>query len=348
MRKVVFFLFALLICQVSVFAQPRYTLSLDAGYMMTNNSEYSRYNSATFGMSASVLWGTTGDEYWKRYWNYPSFGFKASFSHIPNSPAGDRLGLVGVLCFDVARRWEAQIGVGFSGYTRPYSITGDTTNIFIGSLLNCLIDAGIAYRIDDRFAVACRVLHTSNGMLMRPNQGLNFVQLDIAYNFGNVRRLDDISLHPKSSIETPAFKTLEWGVAFSGGLGMSRNHSEKSYYPCYDVTFYYQKYTSPVFAFGGAVDLWYNGKDWRPSQTLRYAYALPIYFSAMGMMEFFWGPISLKAGFGPVLLVSHHISIPYYERVGAYYNFGNQYVGVALNAHGGRIEFIEWTIGHRF
>ena len=42
------------------------------------------------------------------------------------------------------------------------------------------------------------------------------------------------------------------------------------------------------------------------------------------------------------------MTTPFYERSGAYYNFGKNYVGVAVNAHGGRVEFIEWTYGRRF
>ena len=49
-----------------------------------------------------------------------------------------------------------------------------------------------------------------------------------------------------------------------------------------------------------------------------------------------------------IIVVSPQVTIPFYERVGAYYNFGNNYRGVAVNAHGGRVEFIEWTYGRRF
>ena len=76
-------------------------------------------------------------------------------------------------------------------------------------------------------------------------------------------------------------------------------------------------------------------------------YRLPLYLRGMGVMEFFWGPLSLKAGVGLVMVASKEVTLPVYERVGAYYNFGRNYVGVALNATAGRIEFIEWTYGRR-
>ena len=51
---------------------------------------------------------------------------------------------------------------------------------------------------------------------------------------------------------------------------------------------------------------------------------------------------------GPQLIVSSFVTIPIYERLGAYYNWGSNYVGVAVNAHAAKAEFIEWSYGRRF
>ena len=89
-------------------------------------------------------------------------------------------------------------------------------------------------------------------------------------------------------------------------------------------------------------------KNLRKVLVLALALMVVFAFSAMAFAEFFWGPVSLKAGIGPNIVVSPQVTIPYYERLGVYYNFGNNYAGVAVNAHGGRVEFIEWTYGRRF
>ena len=129
---------------------------------------------------------------------------------------------------------------------------------------------------------------------------------------------------------------------------MARDSLMDGYYPCYDLSIYFQQYKSSVFAFGGAVDLWFNGSDWNHIRRDESAYRIPLYLSGMGVMEFFWGPLSLKTGLGLVVVSSNQVTIPFYERVGVYYNTGRNFMGVALNAHGGRIEFIEWTFGWRF
>lgn len=321
-----------------------WNVSLSGGYMMPNNMKYSQHSSLTYGLDAAVLWRPEGNSYWQHFWNWPSFGVKAMYTRIPNAVAGDWFGLEGVIVNPFGSRWEWEWGVGFSFYTKPRGVTNDTNNIFIGSVVNCLIDLGIGYRLSDATTLSLRLLHTSNGMLRRPNLGLNYLQLDLGWRFGgNGSPGNDVS-YVNDAME----REKEWSVAFSGGMVMSRDSLMEGYYPCYDVSFYFQQYVCPVFAFGGAVDLWYNGSDREPILRDESDYRLPLYLSGMGCMEVFWGPISLKVGVGLVVAASNQVVNPIYERVGAYYNFGRNYLGVALNAHAGRIEFIEWTYGRRF
>lgn len=321
-----------------------WNVSLSGGYMMPNNMKYSQYSSPTYGLGAAVLWRPEGNSYWQRFWNYPSFGVKAMYTRIPNAVAGNWFGLEGVIVNPFGGRWEWNWGVGFSFYTKPHGVTGDTNNIFIGSVLNCLIDLGIGYRLSDAATLSLRLLHTSNGMLRRPNLGLNYLQLDLGWKFNNNVSYRNDGSYVSEEME----KEREWSVALSGGAVMSRDSSMDGYYPCYDVSLYYQHYVNPVFAFGGAIDLWYNGSNREIIMSDESEYRLPLYLSGMGCVELFWGPISLKVGMGLVVAASCQVTIPIYERVGAYYNFGRNYLGVALNAHAGRIEFIEWTYGRRF
>ena len=321
------------------------SLSLNGGYMMTNNSSYSCYNTATYGGAVAVAWRPTGNAYWQHFWRWPSFGVKGSYAHIVDSPAGDRVGLNGFVCAPLAKRWAWSLGLGLSAYTKPRSLTGDTNNIFIGSLVNCLIDVGMAYRLTDRLSLSAHLLHTSNGMLRRPNQGLNFLQVDITYHLSAENTQVPQDTLP---LVMPAVPRWEWGLSLGPGTVMSRNPRIRGYYGCYDLGVNYLRYASPVVAYGGTLDLWYNGAD-RP--LLRMAgnpYTMPLYMSAMAMAELFCGPLSLRVGLGTVVMGSLQISIPYYERVALFYNFGHRYTGISLNAHGGRVEFIEWTYGVRF
>ena len=314
--------------------------------MMPNNMKYSQYSSLTYGLDVAVMWRPQGDNYWQRFWNWPLFGVKASYTRAPNSVAGNWFGIEGLMVNPLGNRWEWQLGLGLSCYSHPYERTADTNNIFIGSYLNCLIDVALCYRFSDDATLSLRLLHTSNGMLRRPNLGLNYLQLDLAWNLGTPRPQPDTNhFSPLTFHLSPS---SEWSVAFSGGAAMSRHPSTEGYFPCYDITFYFQRYANPVFSFGGAIDLWYNTGYTKFIDIDESNYRLPVYLSGMGVVELFWGPLSIKAGIGLVVAASNQVTIPIYERVGAYYNFGRNFVGVALNANAGRIEFIEWTYGRRF
>lgn len=330
---------------ITLCAQPIQRYSVNAGYMMTNNNSYADNNCPTYGLDAALLWPHATEQTLGQGWKQIAFGFKASFAAIPQGPAGHRMGLVGLLHFDLSRRWECQLGVGLSAYTKPYSFTHDTNNLFIGSFVNCLIDIGISYSLTRNLDVALRVLHTSNGMLYKPNQGLNYFQLDVAYTPRARSRIAGCQPEGPYTMRD----RHELGLALSLGTVMSRKEGVEGYFPCYDLSLNYQYYVSPWFAVGGTVDLWYNFVDRQPLLDKADPYTFPMYLSALAGFEAFFGPVSIKAGIGPSILVSSEVSIPFYERVGVYYNFPQwrHYLGVALNAHAGRIEFIEWTVGFR-
>ncbi len=324
-------------------------VGLNGSYAAPNNFEMMGY--ACGAASVDVTWVSrqTGNEYWRLYKHYPSFGLRASFAYIPEAIYGHRFGLVGLVRAPLGKWVGYSIGLGLSTYTKAQCFTGDEENLFISSPVSCLIDVGFNFRIGDDVMLNVSLLHSSNGMLYRPNKGVNFLQLGIAAKIGNGYEKSLDWEHSRSLIDSvPSFHSSEWNVALSGGTAMSRDSQIDGYFPCYDLSIYYQSYVNPVFAFGGAIDLWYNGTHWEPIRRDESNYRLPLYLSGMGMMEFFWGPLSLKAGLGLVVVASNQVTIPMYERVGVYYNFGRNYVGVALNATAGRIEFIEWTYGRRF
>lgn len=326
-------------------------LGVNLGYAMPNNFNMMEYSRGTFGIDATWLSRRTGTEYWRLRKHYPAFGLRASFAFIPDAVYGHRIGLAGLVQAPLGRLVDYHIALGLSSFTRPQSITGDQENIFISSVVNCLIDVGFDLRLGHRYLLSASLLHSSNGMLLFPNKGLNFLQLGAAVKLGNdyERQLDWLDsralLPPDSTLQPPA---SELNIALAGGAVMSRDTAYPGYYPCYDLALTFQRYASPTFAYGATLDLWYNLVD-RPQLLDEHAsYRLPLYLSALGVMEFFWGPLSIKAGLGFSIVSSPQVSSPLYERVGAYYNLRRAFLGVALNAHGGRIEFIEWTLGYRF
>lgn len=323
----------------------RWEVGLAVSEMTPNNFNMLEYSAAAVGAELGWWHCFQSDEWWVVRRKNPAFGIKASFAFIPAGISGHRLGVVGVLRAPLWKRIDYHIGLGLSSYTRSSYFTHDTANIFISTLLNCLIDVGFDYCITDRLSASLALLHSSNGMLHRPNKGLNFLQVGMSYNIaGPGYRLPRATPVP----DPPAMDSRhEIGVTFQGGVVESRDLRLDGHYPCYDLSLNYQYYLDPLVAVGGTLDLWYNFSHYKLAHMLDEKYTFPCYLSALGYIEGKWGPVSIKAGIGPVLVAPERVNIRFYERVGAYYNIGKHYLGVSLHAHAGVIEFMEWGYGFR-
>lgn len=321
-------------------------VSATVAYLTPNNFNMLEYSCWGVGIEATAWTTPQSDAWWVARRKSPQFGLKASFGFFPQSLSGHRIGLAGILRAPLYRQLRYQIGLGLSYYTNSQYFSHDPENIFISTLVACLIDVGLVYPVGESAVVSLSLLHSSNGMLNRPNKGLNYLQLGIGTALG---------APPSQSPATetlqvlPSFKRHEVGVALQLGAVVSRDLRLKPnrLFPCYDLSVGYQYYLDPVLAVGGTLDLWYNFAHREVALLDHNPYTMPLYFGALAYVEGFWGSLSIKAGIGPSV-GSSLITIPFYERVGAYYNTRHTYFGVALNAHAGIIEFIEWTVGYRF
>lgn len=320
----------------------RWEVSLNGGFMTPNNFNMIEYSAWTVGGDVAWWYRCEGDSWWEWRRKYPQFGVKASFAYIPQSISGHRIGLVGLLRAPLTGALDYHIGVGFSMYTRSQYFTKDPDNIFISTLLSCLIDVGFDYRIGNGITASFSFLHSSNGLLHRPNKGLNYLQVGFGYAFGG-----DWKRMEERDVKRPSFNRTELNIAFQGGMATSRDLWVEGLRPCYDLSLNYQYYIDPVVALGGTLDFWYNGTHTDLIRVYGYDYPIPCYVSTLAYAEGFWGSVSIKGGMGFTILASPCVYVSLYERVGVYYNFSNNYVGVALNAHAGMIEFIELCYGIR-
>jgi len=314
--------------------------------MLTAYSFRSPHN--TWGASLDVTWlhQVTGDEYWMHRRHFPSFGFKFDLGFTPYSICGNRLGVAGVLRTPLLPWLDGDVVFGLSTYTKPNYVTGDTANVYISTPLTCLIDFGLVAHLDNRSYVALRLVHSSNGAIRQPNRGLNYFRLEMGMALdGNTTRKEPASwIVPAVDFEP----YHEVGVMVAPSLASSRYMLQKEVYFCYDVSLNYEYHHTPAIGFGGTVDFWYNCSHTWQIEFLNVDYHLPFYLNAMAFVEGFWGALSIKGGVGAVLLASDRINIPICERLAAYYNFGNNYAGIGINALAGQAQFVEWSFGRRF
>mgnify|MGYP002625199901 CR=1 FL=1 len=326
-------------------AQPEgWTVSLTGGISTPNNFNMPEQTTGFFGIDAGWRYRVGDEEWWMQRRNHPMFGAKASVIFVPDGIAGHRLGAAGYIWAPLKGRLGYHWGLGLSMYTRSACYTHDEANIYITTMLTCLIDLGLDYRLGDKTTLSLAFMHASNGKLNYPNKGLNYLQGAVEYGLSPASEQKRIATpQPK-----PEYSRNELGITLSGALA-KEDKLDGSLYGCYDISLNYARYIDPVVDCGATLDLWFIGSQWEQIRTEECNWAVPVYCSALAFIEGFWGPISIKGGIGPVLLAPQRlVSIRFYERAGVYYNWSNNYVGVAINAHAGRAEFIEWSYGRRF
>lgn len=324
-------------------------VGLNGSWMTPNNFNMPEYSAWSGG--ADVAWAVrmVGDDYQLLWRRYPTFGVRGSVEYIPVDYAGIRIGALAFLRAPLWGRLDYSLGAGLSAFSRSSFFTHDEDNIFINSLICCLIDVGFVYNLTDRVMLSATFLHSSNGQLVRPNKGLNFLQAGVTVKLGENSDSQLDWRHSRESIDSvPPYHRHEVGFTLSPGVAMSRNFRQDGLFFDYDLSLNYRYYLNPIIATGATLDLWYNFSHWQQMVWYDDPYRFPMYVGVMWTLEGHWGPLSIDGGVGANLLRSSRVDTPVYERLGAYYNWGNNYAGVGINAHLGKIEFIEWSYGHRF
>ena len=375
-------------------------VAFTAGYTMPNKTEWSYIAGATYGVDASLLWNVSGALPWHRAWRMPSFGLRANYAYIPDGIAGDRFGMAAFMVnplwnpelhpASLLRRtvlsWELDFGL--SGYSNPYCRTPDMRNEFIGSYLNCLIHFGLRYDVSvgmggSGLTFAAKLVHSSNGYLQKPNQGLNFLQGEIGWmlapktgepknsveqkntldaivspivsNDGSPR--DDIS---RFSLQPHSYLSF----SYAPGLVQPRfSGASRRYFYCHtaEAAYLWRPDTRDGylgrFAYGGGIDLSYNfsmaeQSRWYHDNYGYDLYTLPFNICYFGTFEPYWGPMSVRISLGGYLLKDsnpHVVSLPFYERVGLMYHSAcGLFGGISMRAYAAHVDFIEWNIGYQF
>ena len=327
-------------------AQSHWEITLGGEYMVTAYSFTSTDNA--WGMGAEVAWWqrTDGRKPWHALRKYPSLGVKGYVGWFPTSLCGHRFGVARMMRSPLTDWLDWETGLGIATFTKPSFLTGDTTNVYITTAIVCLIDVGLNAHLKDQWQMGVRLIHSSNGMLHRPNRGLNFLRADISYRFPTHNKWEKTE---PAIAETPVFeRSSNINIMLSSGLVESRHYMQQGIFYCYDAAIGYDYQPTQLMKVGATVDLWYNFSYRQQERWRNDVFDVPMYIGVMGTVEGFWGAVSLKAGIGYTVIRSAAVGIPIYERVGLYYNFGNNYVGIGMNAHAGQVEFIEWSLGHRF
>ncbi|MBP9990472.1 MAG: acyloxyacyl hydrolase [Bacteroidales bacterium] len=356
MKLKLFLLTCILGSATALFAQPSYyQISGLGAYTIPNSDEYGYIASFSGGVAFDVAWNFNRGERWFQLRPDSQFGIRASFLCFDNPIAGHRYVVEGTMRNTLLHfpktKLQWLLNCGFSCFTNPYKRSGDQENIFIGSYLNCMIDVGmdcqIGLRNGDVLSLALMLSHSSNGYILKPNQGLNLMQVEVGYQFSTAVDAPDRS--DMACVDFERFAHSHFFLSASPAFVKAR-------YPFVDDPYYfaYTLQTGYLYAFsahrmaGASLDFMYNFSHSDIARSKGVDVPTPLYLGACADYETYWGPFSIRLAMGCYLHKSELESIPVYERVGAYYHFGKslrQFAGISLKAHYAHVDYIEWTYG---
>lgn len=351
LKKAIFILSFLTV--VALQAQQNYSITLLGSYTVPNSSEWDYIRGFGYGVDASMWvpqrWFSSDSSYLIRI-PYNA-GVRINYTRFPDGIAGDRFGILGFIQEPILSipHLYLDMGVLAAIYTNPFRRSHDNRNVFIGSYLNCLIQVGLTYKIK-ALTFSGKFAHSSNGYLYKPNKGLNYLQFEVGHDFrsNNAHTQNQLSFTPTS------LKTSSLLISIAPGIVRPRlTEVADRYYYAYTIRLGWQYNFSQVRAAGITLDVTNNGSH----DSIRVAehdpYKLPFNVALCANYETWYNHISLHLGIAYYLLRNAQVYSPYYERIGAFYHFGDDkckirhFVGVSLKSHAAHIDFIEWHYGIR-
>ena len=338
------------------------TYSLAIGHTIPNSAEWNYISDNYLGVdiaeSRTQLWTLAGDSLSALLRRPYQMGLRVNLTCYPNPIAGHKLGLAGFVVeplLDVGNHHLGlELDAGFAFYSNPFRLSKDAANVFIGSYINCLIQAGLSYsytipQVGD-IVLAAKFLHSSNGYLVKPNKGLNYLQTELGFRpFRRSRQAADIRLSASD------IHGGDWFASYAGGMVMPRFVSKRhKYFYVNTARLGWLYHFNAARAAGLNLDLTYNYSFNELHDINNDPYPLPFFVGLAAAYEASYHRLTLHAALASYLLRSDHGTTLVYERLGLFYNIGDQsrrlrqFVGVSLKSHMAHVDFIEWHYGLKF
>lgn len=333
---------ALLTFSVPLCAQ-RHGVMLTGGICLPNDASLDYIRQATGGVGYLCEWQQ--NDGWQ-------LGWYTDVLTMHNAIAGARFSSALSIEDRFFGPFNEFIELGLACYTNPYKHSHDENNIFIGSYLNCHIGVGVRYRfqIDSVWSLssALRFVHSSNGYLLKPNKGLNYLTLELGFHYEPQRRQLSVSIADTTLLPATFFCSYAPSVVQQRGDNLDASH-------CYahSLLLGVLHPFSRLRSLGGEVDLMYNFTHDLDAKERGASKPFPLYVGVCVTYQRNWEPLFMRASVGTDLIRSRYQIDDIYERVSLNYRIARwgrvaPYVGVACKAYYFHIDYIEWTLGFEF
>jgi len=295
-----------------------------------------------------------------RLLNNPLAGVSLTYIDHGNRATGNSLSLSGFLqptIVGIGRHdLSGRVSVGLAYLQNPYDPNDNPLQQAIGSHLNFFVEGQLIYTYDLTERVDMQLIsgitHISNGARRLPNTGFNILSLGLGARY---------KLSDRSPNILPAFNHPDIGYdmySFShslivrGGVKSMRNLDNKVFPAVgFNYTLAYRYHA--MGSFTGGLDVDYNEGFVREQMALNegqegYDPFTSWRWAAAVGHELHMNKISLITQYAFYLrkpTPNHNIA---YQRYGLKYQLWDKtFVALTLRAHGGRADYMEWTVGRK-
>lgn len=323
------------------------------GFVLKNKLETAHLsNQHPWGVEIEYLIQTTGGKSWQAEYNNPSYGLSIQYWQ-----------------FDQTKRLGNQLGISLffkgklyqhSGYAITYRVAGgggvigkrfdlhtNTQNNLLSSRFNFVLNGRIAYEQTVGSGVSAQagidLLHFSNGSIKMPNGGINIPNLfaGLQYTF------------PHTSIPVQAKKAPKerhWlGIIAAAGGSKNEYPVNSRNYPIGTLSVYGGRQLNNKSTLIGGVDFFYDGtkrhwidqkRDIRLRQLLQ--------GGLVAGHELSIHKLIILTHLGYSFYQPVDINPKLYQRYGIrYYVLTNLAPYIAMRAHMGKADFVEWGLTYR-
>ncbi len=302
-------------------------------------------------------WKTSGASLWHQLYNYPSYGLGFFYCDLNNPDVyGEvRSGFMFMeFPFRERKHWQGKMkaSLGLSFFNRYHHPVDNPLNINIGNRVNVHINLNYSwyFQLNDNLLLAPGIsfTHFSNGAYKKPNRGFNLFDVNLALRYRTIPPGPDDSAR-KHFDEEFAVRKQRLFLVFAFGF-MQREEGDPTYM-ARTLSVNHTVQTGFRGRWGIGMDLEY---DDHTKEVIRKTKENPGYsdylrLTAFASHDIIFNRMAVILNLGTYLLYEYKPSSMIYSRIGLRYSLGQKlHAQVALKAHAGRADHVQWGLGYAF
>lgn len=334
-----------------------YTLAVEQGSMLGNGmpvgdevAKNTYYNGLNFRVG---LRENDYNDVYNAIYRLPEMGFGGYLSTFHRNDIGNPFALYYFFKIPINYERNRRInfsylaGLGVASNFNPYDKHQNPKNVFLGSITNAYINFKFqaSYNFSNHWSTTLGLgfKHFSNGGTEQPNKGINLIPLSIAVNYKpNAYKVYE------SKPEIPNFINYNtFNVAWIAGTHDSKVTLNQHFKTALSIN--YLRAIHYKYRLGVGLDMFFTGAAGKLNNS-ETTFSNSVSVAAVGSWE--W--VITKNIYVPLAIGFYLHRNPlngetkfFYERAGIRYRFNNNlFCGVAVKAHLGAAEFVEWTVGY--